>query len=195
MILKAAKLPSILRLFVFDVESIGLYGEGFSFGYQVINWPERNVLEEGHHACDPNTAMGTQPDRIWVAKHVMPSISGFDHPHPHALRRYFLRVWGGWKANDAYMVADCPFPVEMRFLAACQNQDDNRDLMPYPLLDTASILFAAGLDPLQTFKRMAHEEPEHHALNDARQSARITCDALDAIASALDHYRHANPTG
>ena len=53
--------------FVFDVESIGLYGEGYAVGggiYQANGHSET----EFEYACDPDVALGTAEDRKWVAE-------------------------------------------------------------------------------------------------------------------------------
>jgi hypothetical protein len=48
---------SFERLFVFDVESIGLHGEGYAAAYVVMDKQGRE-LESGLFAGDPSTAMG-----------------------------------------------------------------------------------------------------------------------------------------
>jgi hypothetical protein len=52
------------------------------------------------------------------------------------------------------------------------------------LLDLASLLVAAGQNPVATFDREADEKPEHNPLADARQTARILCKLLSAKSPA-----------
>lgn len=169
---------------VFDVESIGLHGEGFAVGYIVVN-QEGNKFEEGLFACDPSKASGTIEDRRWVSDHV--AIKEFNYREPYEVRQEFWRLWKDWKAKGATLVADCPWPVEARFLNQCI---DDHGLLgrnnlnwdgPYPLIDVGSVRLGAGLDPISSESRLSDELPEHNPLNDARQSARIFLKALEFI--------------
>lgn len=167
---------------VLDVESIGLHGEGFAVGYVVIN-RRGDVLEERTYACDPDEAHGLPKDRRWVDANV-PKLGHPDASNPlgapAAVRAEFWYRWLHWKAQGAALVADCCWPVEARFLAACV--DDCRPSRdwdgPYPLHDLASVLLALGRDPLATIDRLPNELPAHHPLHDARQSARLLIEAL-----------------
>lgn len=167
---------------VFDVESIGLHGEGYAAGYVVVDG-DRQELQAGRFACDPRFANGTWKGREWVAANVPPLEE--THLTPHAVRDAFWGLWQLWKGRGAVLAADCPWPVEARFLAACV--DDARGTTasgprdwegPYPLVDVASVRLAAGLDPLGAADRLPSELPAHDPLADARQSARLLTEAL-----------------
>lgn len=177
--------PSLDGIFmVFDVESIGLHGEGFAVGYVVIN-RRGDVLEEQVIACDPDEAHGLPKDRRWVDTNV-PALPR-DQLAPAGVRGAFWHRWQHWKAQGAVLVADCCWPVEARFLAAAVDDcRPHRDWAgPYPLHDLASVLLALGRDPLATNDRLPDELPAHHPLMDARQSARQLVEALrDAMAPA-----------
>ena len=59
---------------VFDVESVGLHGEGFAVGWVVVNGYGIHV-QYGMLACDPRLAGGITPksdgaSREWVANNV-----------------------------------------------------------------------------------------------------------------------------
>lgn len=97
------------------------------------------------------------------------------HESPQMIRQAFWKHWLQWKAVGARLVADCAWPVEARFLAACvdDNLAANGWFGPYPLFDIASISAAHGLDPLEKRPRRYGESPEHNPLCDAKQSARI----------------------
>jgi hypothetical protein len=162
-------------LFVLDVESIGLHGEGFAFGYVVttIDGP----VAQFRAFCDTEYAEGTASDRAWIEKNVP-----MQHPvckKPRELRSIFWDRWMHWK-DQSVMVADCPFPVEARFLSACVDDSpkDRNWNGPYPLLDVASILWNCGINPLATLARQPEELPAHDPLNDARQSARVLIEAI-----------------
>ncbi len=164
--------------FVFDVESIGLHGEGFAVGYVVVDSVGRE-LETGLFSCPPATAVGTDTDRAWVAQNVPPL--ALTHSTPAQVRAAFWQAWLRWRettlSNGAiYMVADCAWPVEARFLNACVDDAGAAAhwLGPYPLLDVstlASVLtITSGSAP--ELLRTADMHPPHHPLADARHSAR-----------------------
>jgi hypothetical protein len=162
---------------VFDVESIGLHGEGYAFGSVVIDDLGR-LVSTARHACDPAKAAGIAEDRRWVSENVPPIYITCDSPFE--VRYLFWQIWQNWRRDGAILVADCAWPVESRFLCQCVDDDpDNRRWQgPYPLHDLASIRLAAGLDPLATEARLANELPVHDPLADARQSARLLMEAI-----------------
>ena len=49
---------------VFDVESIGLHGEGYAVGYVVI--VDGKEVEADMFACPGSMAEGVDSDRLWV---------------------------------------------------------------------------------------------------------------------------------
>lgn len=162
---------------VFDVESIGLHGEGFAVGWVVV---DSNGVEHasGSLCCPPARAKGMQQNRDWVAKNV--AALPITHDFPVQIRSEFWKEWQRWNKNGAVLVADCAWPVEARFLAMCV--DDAPVVRewtgPYPMHDLASLMLAAGRDPLSINERLPTELPAHHPVNDARQSARLLVETL-----------------
>ncbi len=165
--------------FVFDVESIGLHGEGFAVGWIVVDFAG-NVRDEQLFSCPPDAALGEQHNRAWVWDNV--PVLPHTHRTPAALRKDFFDAWRRWNAAGAVLVADCGWPVESRFLSACI--DDALAARewsgPYPLHELASVFLAKGLDPLKERSRLDSELPKHNPLCDARQSARLLLAALAA---------------
>lgn len=163
--------------FVFDVESIGLHGEGFAVGFVVVDL-EGNCRESGRYACNPNAARGNPGGFKWVAENItaLPET----HPSPWLVRAAFWRRWQAWKVEGALLVADCCWPVEARFLADCVDDNPMQHEWhgPYPLYDLASVMLACGEDPLATRDRLPDELPTHDPLADAKQSARLLIAAL-----------------
>lgn len=163
--------------FVFDVESIGLHGEGFAVGGGV--YLENGAAQwEFRFACDPNLARGSDDDRKWVMENV--PVLEITHRSLAGMRDSF---WGQWikaKQQDAKMAAECSWPVEAGFLAACVSDDplSRKWTGPYPLHDVASVMLAAGMDPMATYERTPSEMPKHDPLADSRQSARLLAEAL-----------------
>lgn len=164
---------------VFDVESIGLHGEGFAVGYVVVN---RMGVEVTHAsiACSTMMAVGSDDDRTWVSKNVPVFKPTIKCSNPLQVRQSFWNQWMCWKEKGAVLVADCAWPVEARFLIACvyDNLLERKWQGPYPLLDVSSFLMAAGIDPLQKFARLENELPIHDPVCDARQSARLLIQSI-----------------
>lgn len=164
---------------VFDVESIGLHGEGFAYGYVVISADGRQ-FDAGRRATDPVYARGPASGHRWVKENV-PEME-CEAANTYTLRAHFWERWQHWKAEGALLVADCAWPVEARFLAACvDDQSSVREWQgPYPLHELASFMVAAGMDPMATYERLP-DEPQHDPLGDAKQSARLLMMALARI--------------
>lgn len=170
--------PSQPKLFfVFDVESIGLHGEGFAVGYVVVDETGKE-LEAACFAAPVHKAQGTNESYTWVSKNIPPIL--VTHGTLKNMRDAFWYHWRRWSDKKAVMVADCSWPVEARFLLQCVDDDHvtREYLGPYPLHDLASILLAKGKDPTGKFDRLDSEKPEHDPLCDARQSARILIETL-----------------
>ena len=163
----------------FDVESVGLHGEGYAVGWVVFR--DGKEVDAGYAGCDSEMAGGTPADRDWINKHVDPHLPKHTCSKPVVVREIFWREWMRWKEEGAYLVADCCWPVEARFLVACiedGNGDRNWD-GPYPLHDVASARLVAGLDPLATVDRLPNEMPKHHPTADARQSGRLWLEVVE----------------
>lgn len=179
-------------LMVLDVESIGLHGEGFAVGLVVVDKAGK-THDEMISYCPTSSALGPFDRREWVRRNV-PDLDmagatlGYDHKlaranSPRQVRGDFWKQWLLWKDAPCLLVADCGWPVEARFLAACvdDNHKDREWQGPYLLHELASFMLAAGLDPLAKYDRLPNELPEHNPLADARQSARLLLHALDLI--------------
>jgi hypothetical protein len=164
--------------FIIDVESVGLHGEAFAVAWQVFDTnadplPFRNGAWA---SFDPNYAKGTDPDRKWVEKNV-PDLK----PYEGSMRGIRERFWLEWEDvkkefPGIVMAAECAWPVEANFLNQCIADDPIKRCWtgPYPLHDIASIMLAAGMDPMATYSR-EHEDlslyPPHHPLGDVKHSA------------------------
>lgn len=167
--------------FVFDVESIGLYGEGYAVGFVVIDKLGEEIWN-GRFACDPSLASGDSDDRKWCSDNI-PAIK-INCESPEIVRLKFWKEWMCWKEKGAVMACDCGWPVEARFLIACVDADvEGRKWNgPYPMHEIASIMVANGIDPMADHPRNQNELPKHDPLADARQSARLLIEAQAASA-------------
>lgn len=172
-----------MRYMVFDVESVGLHGEGFAVGWVIID--ERGIeYASGHYACDPNKAQKQDDDSLSWVENFCDWIVNVETPRH--VRDEFWAAYNdcfyGIPGTDAMLVCDVPWPVESRFLVQCLVDNPKRaERGPYPILDVASIRYAAGLSPLGSEKRYPDELPKHNALADARQSARLLLEAIQII--------------
>ena len=169
--------------FVFDVESIGLHGEGFAVagGIYLENGA---VQSEFELACDPAMAAGSAEDRQWVMDHV--PVLNITNRTPRSVRAQFMLIWFEAKRlwPEIEMAVECGWPVEANFLTACGKDDPCGWGLngPYPLHEIASFMQAAGMNPMATYERKMSERPGHNPLCDARLSARLLSEALTALA-------------
>lgn len=174
-----------MKRIVFDVESVGLHGEGFAVGWVVLDASGQEI-DAGLMHCDPRrAAAGTPGDRGWVEENVK-----IGSPATHVSAYPLREAWWSWyqalkATGPVELWADCPWPVEARFLAACVDQwrDARNWEGPYPLLDVGVMLRAAGMDPMATYDRTEAESPAHNPLADARQSARLLLEAERRLAA------------
>lgn len=161
------------RRMVFDVESIGLHGEGFAVGYVILDGD--NVVADNVALCPAIVARGTDDDRAWVAANVTVPKTSLTFATTRELRDWFWGVWVAFKSTGGELWTDCGWPVEANFLSACVADDPTTRNWegPYPLHDVALVIKAMGGDPLGVNPRLRNEQPAHNPLNDARQSARL----------------------
>lgn len=166
--------------FVFDVESIGLHGEPYSVGWVVVD-RSGEELDSGRLAINPALAHGQDDDREWCEENI-PAIP-VTHLTMKAMLSGFWGAWLEWKDRGALMAAECAWPVEAKFLAMCVGAEwpQSKWAGPYPLHEVASVMLAAGMDPMATYERLENEMSKHEPLADARQSARLLITALRSV--------------
>ena len=185
----------------FDVESVGLFGPPFCFGYVVVDETgkehEAEIYGWDYRKEDLSTAAFTRSgldarwsfskeDREWVAVNVVNHLpDGWDNCDCvlDLLTSVYEDVWLRCQKEyeNLVFVSDCPFPVEANFVETMLRVLDKRNMdhSPYPLLDVGSVLVGRGLDPLKEYERKPNELPAHNPVNDARQSVRIMLDAIN----------------
>lgn len=166
---------------VFDVESLGLHGEAYAVGVVAVD--DGEVVSEAMWWCSPLILPATSEARAWMAEHADPTSwrrAADQVDNQRDLRERFWGAWARFKKEGYVLAADCPWPVEARFLARCVEDDPwSRNWEgPYPLIDVASVRLAAGFDPLDSTERLPSELPLHNPLADARQSARLLIETL-----------------
>ena len=166
--------------FIFDVESVGLHGEGFAVAGGV--YLDNGAAQwEFSLACPIEECQGDDVGRDWVMANV--PILETTHRSPEAMRAAFWELWLKAKMLEADMAVECGWPVEARFLSDCVADDSRRNWEgPYPLHEIASYMAAAGMDVMKTYERTPSETPPHNPLADARLSARLLAEAIGKIA-------------
>jgi hypothetical protein len=171
------------HFFIFDVESVGLHGEGFAVAGGMYSSSGQKLKEFAYH-CRPSEADGLPDDREWVAENVTFHPSSVEQMNPFMVRDRFWNEWMYAKsAFKAMMFVECGWPVEAAFMEACikDHQETRNWDGPYPMHEIASVMLAAGMDPMATYGREESEKPAHEPLADARQSARLLFTALDRL--------------
>lgn len=169
--------------FVFDVESMGLHGEGFAVGGGIYRLENAAAVREFRYFTPHEPIEGTDENRKWVLNNI--PVMDVTHWATHGIRGAF---WEEWEiAKAAYpgicMWAECGWPVEARFLAMCI-EDRTKERYwngPYPLHEIATVMHVAGMNPMGMYPRNASEQPQHDPLADARQSARLLSEAIHKI--------------
>ncbi len=170
-------------ILVFDVESIGIHGEGFAVGGLILLRGE--ISNEFRFWCNPELASGTIGDLDWVKKNVPRLTSYATNSDTCSVRHSFWRMYKKLQklCPGLLMAGECVWPVEANFLTACiKDGSENRCWQgPYPLYDITSIMLAAGMDPMKKYDRKPNELPEHDPLCDARLSARLLNEAMTKL--------------
>jgi len=183
------------KFFVFDCESEGLHGQTFAIGggiYDIHGKPVEGSEFRFHcrqgvvGGCgDPNQATS---DREWVKANVQIHPESNVLPGPGNVAAAFRELWAAAKAGfpGILMFVECGWPVEARFLIQCVgNKPAERNWEgPYPLHEIATLMLAAGLDPMDSYTRQPEELPAHEPLADARLSARLLAASLRRLDQA-----------
>lgn len=174
--------------FVFDVESVGLFGPPFGYAYVIVD----EDGEEHESDCkwiSVDTALNDMSSRHrvvsgdleWVEENIVPHMGNL---RLQALSFLLSSFWESWcdaivKYPGIRMVADCQFPVEAGFLLDIATLYKLTIMgSPHPVLDVNSAMLLTDRDPLHACGRLENEKPEHHPLADTRQSARLFIECL-----------------
>lgn len=132
-----------MKLLSFDIESNGLQGEAFAVGAVLMN-ADGTVESEFMGRCPVKG-----PLDAWVRDNVLPPMEGVpeNYPTDRAMRDAFWEWYTEAKAAADFVLTNNPYPVEARFLIACQN--DHLPVRgfdhPFPMLDLSSMLIAIGV--------------------------------------------------
>lgn len=163
---------------VFDVESVGLYGDPFAVGYVLMD-ENGEVIRKRWHGANleklPGFMFNSIEDIEWCWSYIPQCIKDGNCSLDEMYSSFVTLLSSAIKQKYS-IIADCPFPVETNFLRNCKLRDRTY-ISPYPLYDIASILAALGRNPLEEYPR-EEGETKHHPMWDAHQSARILYETI-----------------
>lgn len=102
--------------FVFDVESVGLFGDPFAVGWVVID-KDGQELESYWFGFDYNKVHGGSIEAFdWCENNIPPHILKGTSKSINFVYEDFARNLGYWQKKGASIISDVPFPVESNFL-------------------------------------------------------------------------------
>jgi len=132
-----------MKVLSFDVESNGLHGAAFAVAGVLVD-ARRHISSQFVGRCPI-----TGPIDPWVSENVLGPMTGISESYgtPQALRDAFWSWYVEAKASAGIIVAANPYPVEARFLIACQEDDmASRGFEhPFPYYDLSSMLYTLGI--------------------------------------------------
>jgi hypothetical protein len=173
-----------MKFLSFDVESNGLHGDAFAVAALLIA-ADGSTEAEFLGRCPI-----TGPVDPWVRDNVLPPMTGIPENFATfaALRTGFWEWYAQHKPAANYVLANNPYPVEARFLLACQADDPETRYTehPFPLIDLASLLVAGGITTKPSkdafMAAVIGDTPDeaHNPKWDAWITARAALRALDA---------------
>ena len=171
------------HIMVFDVESIGLHGEGFAVSWCILDLETGSISELQTHACDTALAVGLNDDRNWVTNNVPALATNCNSPKE--VRAKFWQTWLHWRNQNALLAADAAWPVETNFLSACINDIGPSEHFsgPYPLIDIDALASCSGQRFTKNLIRLPHELPLHDPAADTQFSARRLLSLLTGLSS------------
>ena len=139
------------KLFSFDAETNGLWGQAFAIGALVYD----------ENGAETARFVGRLPDSMvtdeWVKINVLPTLEGVPVTHGsyEALLADFAKFYLAHK-KDADIVVHMGVPVESKLLTDMHTQGFIGDWNgPFPLLDVSGNLQQAGEDPTSVDKYVA----------------------------------------
>lgn len=151
------------KLFSFDVETDGLYGDGFAVGAVVFE----NGVEVARFS---GIAEQEKVKNEWVKENVLPHLSSLPQfESKKELRDSFWEFWMQHK-DGAVCIGDFGSPVESYWFRQCVEDDlDARQWDgPYPLHEVGTLLLAKGIDPdINRIQFSGYEGVAHNPVDDA----------------------------
>lgn len=179
-----------MQVISLDCEANGLGGQAFAAAA---------TLTDDHGEAAVWEARCPIPGQVdpWVAENVLPALAGMPETVDTyrdltlSWRAWFTQVRAAWP--DVIVIGHVVWPVEAAFLRDAHS--DDLFAGPYPLLDVAPLLLAAGHDPTSVdsyLDRWGLPKPDgspHHPLYDARAAETAFRHLMTAAQRARMAYR------
>jgi hypothetical protein len=174
-----------MKLLSFDVESNGLHGASFAVAALLMD-SQLKVLDEFQGRCP----LRGQVDP-WVKDNVLPPMQGMavNYLSARTMRTEFWKWYLTARIDATHVLSDNPYPVEARFLIACQQDDLQARYFehPFPLLDLGTMLYREGADTAA--KRHAIKQSAIEAAGVDMSQALVHNPRWDAWATAVTALR------
>ena len=145
-----------MKIFSFDAETNGLYGQAFAIGAIVTD-------DTGEVARYTSRCPIAGETDTWVAENVLPHMQDvpIGQESYQALLNSFYEFYKTHK-GDADVIAHVAHPVETKILRDMIEQDLATRMWegPFPFIDVAGVLRARGEDPnsVDKYNGLFHEE-------------------------------------
>ena len=163
-------------VFCLDVESNGLYGDGFAYAVVVIEYNSKKKIEEKTGYYKEYTITDE-----FTINNVLPMLEDLEiYNSLEDMRSSFWNIYLEYFSNRSHyygkvdFLVDNGFPVESNFLSSCVKDNIKRiNNSPFPVYDVATLLKFKGIS--NTIDRMYYsnlDKKKHNPINDAEASAR-----------------------
>jgi hypothetical protein len=156
------------KIMMFDVESNGLYGEGFAVGAVVSNVDfvgTCTIIERFELMADIEVTDN------WVRKNVLQHLK--DMPKVSSVKELRTKFYEFYMRNKevCLIYSDCNYPVETNFLSAIVSDNESRCWdMPFPLMDCCNSS-NINISRNDFFENEQKEKlRQHNPLDDAKAS-------------------------
>lgn len=136
---------AIRKVFAFDVESDGLWGNPFAIG-AVVKYLESGVVIDRFQACLPDSTVKNK----WVIDNVLPALEMFHvtHENRESMISDFAKFYMDYK-KKCDIICHIPIPVESNLISEMHRLHFIGEFdAPFPLIDVAPMLDLIGENPL-----------------------------------------------
>lgn len=162
-------------------QSVGPYGDHFTFGWSLSSIKSGFEIAHGYEACPFDTALSFTKDKEEINQNLPTNITV---ANPTELYDKFWKTWMLIKQTypNVLVVVDCGQPVESNLFNRCVELDvKNRRLdAPHSLHEVNTILFAADIKREDLITN-PNDLLEYHPLNNARFSGHLFYQGLKKI--------------
>lgn len=154
--------------FVVDIESDGLYGEGFCVSAIVVDIRSGKMIDKFIGIAESNKVTSE-----WVKKEALPHLRNIkDYGTKDNLRKEFWSFYESYR-KDSIILTDSGSPVEAYWFRQCvmDNHSEREYLGPFPMHDVATAVLLSGVGNVTRLEYAGLTEyPQHHPYYDCLAS-------------------------